>query len=814
MQALQSFPLVFLFALNSLVRGQTVDDDIYLTNEENNLFVPISPPIKITFYGTPAVLSPDGLKALVTAASAFATTRMRVYFNKNTEPTAYFFDRVIFEAIDVKTRVFGQARKLRVFEVAETEMELQYAQENEEWASRINSPNEWNIALSRAQPYESDERELQQVLYGQSITLVGNMTFSLVPSAPAQLCNDQLLFEMNRLWGLRSQIIATNHPDLVNIKDYGMGTEVGTMPPTPSPTRSPTESPTVSPAHFPSLSPTTDNPTVTFKPTISAQPSLHPSISSAPSIDINQISNRSSVSNQYITNVIVPVACAAAVIGLGFLLFAKKRRGKKVKTKTLNEDNLDDPDEEIGASLLGFGPPTKDDDVSEEESSSGSDILDTGTSGGSPAKQPHTISSNQTMKVSNVGKRAETIEEAWTTLIPPNSIKGRNNQLSRANSANSEVKFPVVLENADDDDEEDSEGNSITSETPLHSTPEKLDTSTISATLATVDAVSQASLSSPERNEAKSPTMNATLGRFTPTKRVISPPNQVTKVTPSKVSKEEFEQQDWGVDIPFHWTPETSKIKFLNGGKRSGSKNVDPDIEISGSFPTFDDAEEPPIPPPGSSEQNMESTVGDSSAFSNSLHPGDWSNNGGATDEEDTTNDPNITATGIRYNISPDAEPSIRTKNSQHSVESSPSSSKGSSKQLIHDLVWLEKKIADVRARVDRLDGDNHVTSSPPLSPNSMDSNVAGSPISSNIVCRDVVAPAGKLHIVIHSTKDGPAIHSVKPGSVLENKIFAGDLILAVNDQDTRNCTAEAVMDIMSKSSSRQRKLTVIHASL
>ena len=87
-----------------------------------------------------------------------------------------------------------------------------------------------------------------------------------------------------------------------------------------------------------------------------------------------------------------------------------------------------------------------------------------------------------------------------------------------------------------------------------------------------------------------------------------------------------------------------------------------------------------------------------------------------------------------------------------------------------------------------------------------------GSPISANIVCRDVIAPAGKLQIIIHSTKDGPAIHSDKHGSVLEGKIFAGDLILSVNDIDTRAFDAEAVMELMSKSSDGERKLTVLHA--
>lgn len=53
--------------------------------------------------------------------------------------------------------------------------------------------------------------------------------------------------------------------------------------------------------------------------------------------------------------------------------------------------------------------------------------------------------------------------------------------------------------------------------------------------------------------------------------------------------------------------------------------------------------------------------------------------------------------------------------------------------------------------------------------------------IMSSIVCRDCYAPPGKLNIVIHSTKDGPTVHSVKPGSSLEGHIFPGDLIIAVS---------------------------------
>jgi hypothetical protein len=99
------------------------------------------------------------------------------------------------------------------------------------------------------------------------------------------------------------------------------------------------------------------------------------------------------------------------------------------------------------------------------------------------------------------------------------------------------------------------------------------------------------------------------------------------------------------------------------------------------------------------------------------------------------------------------------------------------SRQLINDLVWLEKKIADVRKST-TVDGSaNNAVSSPAglkqtdslsysskeaaISPSSAEDS-AKDPLEDKmkgIVCRDCFAPPGKLHIVIHSTKDGPAVH-------------------------------------------------------
>ena len=79
------------------------------------------------------------------------------------------------------------------------------------------------------------------------------------------------------------------------------------------------------------------------------------------------------------------------------------------------------------------------------------------------------------------------------------------------------------------------------------------------------------------------------------------------------------------------------------------------------------------------------------------------------------------------------------------------------------------------------------------------------------IVCRDCLAPPGKLKIIIHSTKDGPAVHTVKEGSVLEGQIFPGDLIISVDTVDTRSYSAEQVMKMMTARTGFERKITVLH---
>lgn len=171
------------------------------------------------------------------------------------------------------------------------------------------------------------------------------------------------------------------------------------------------------------------------------------------------------------------------------------------------------------------------------------------------------------------------------------------------------------------------------------------------------------------------------------------------------------------------------------------------------------------------------------------------------------------------------------------------------SKKLISDLVWLEKKIAATNNTVVSSPDSTEVgcpttsgkkiktkerrhsidslsfRSSGESYAGSVDSTVElGSPNATSafrsseslkglqtILCRDCFAPPGKLKIVIHSTKDGPAVHTVKDGSSLKGHIFPGDLIISVDGVDTRSYTAEQVMKMMTARSKYERKITVLH---
>jgi len=140
------------------------------------------------------------------------------------------------------------------------------------------------------------------------------------------------------------------------------------------------------------------------------------------------------------------------------------------------------------------------------------------------------------------------------------------------------------------------------------------------------------------------------------------------------------------------------------------------------------------------------------------------------------------------------------------------------SRQLISDLVWLEQKISNVRGgtkltrSTPAMESDDSVMYDSRNRQSELSANYssASEKDPSNIVCRDCYAPPGKLNIVIHSTKDGPAVHTVKDGSSLEGEIYPGDLIISVDNLDTRTCTAEEIMNMMASKGDQERKITVL----
>ena len=75
---------------------------------------------------------------------------------------------------------------------------------------------------------------------------------------------------------------------------------------------------------------------------------------------------------------------------------------------------------------------------------------------------------------------------------------------------------------------------------------------------------------------------------------------------------------------------------------------------------------------------------------------------------------------------------------------------------------------------------------------------------------RVVLAPPGKLGIIIDTSSQGPIVHSVKDESVLEGLVFAGDLIVGLDDEDTSSWSAHHLTKLVASKSKCERKITVL----
>lgn len=161
---------------------------------------------------------------------------------------------------------------------------------------------------------------------------------------------------------------------------------------------------------------------------------------------------------------------------------------------------------------------------------------------------------------------------------------------------------------------------------------------------------------------------------------------------------------------------------------------------------------------------------------------------------------------------SPTSEASFTTGVSSTTIGSDVSRSK----ELIQDILWLEKKIADrsttnLGALATEDNFYDYCSEENTMFTAADENAVKGNNPRRELRCRDCFAPPGKLNIVIRSSADGPIVHTVDESSVLSGQLFKGDLIIAVDDADTRNMRAEAVMKLMHSKFDRERKITVLH---
>jgi PDZ domain len=78
---------------------------------------------------------------------------------------------------------------------------------------------------------------------------------------------------------------------------------------------------------------------------------------------------------------------------------------------------------------------------------------------------------------------------------------------------------------------------------------------------------------------------------------------------------------------------------------------------------------------------------------------------------------------------------------------------------------------------------------------------------------KTVTAPAGRLLLVIDTTKQGPQVHKIRDGSPMEGKLDVGDIIASIDGTDTRTMTSSAITNLMIETSSNERVMVVFTRS-
>mmetsp|Transcript_15281 Transcript_15281/g.22555 ORF Transcript_15281/g.22555 Transcript_15281/m.22555 type:complete len:214 (+) Transcript_15281:63-704(+) len=79
-----------------------------------------------------------------------------------------------------------------------------------------------------------------------------------------------------------------------------------------------------------------------------------------------------------------------------------------------------------------------------------------------------------------------------------------------------------------------------------------------------------------------------------------------------------------------------------------------------------------------------------------------------------------------------------------------------------------------------------------------------------------ITAPIGKLGVYLDGSADvgEPCrVHGLKPASVLQGKLYAGDVLVRINEIDVTGMEAVEVSKLLSRSNKKKRRITVLRAS-
>ena len=145
----------------------------------------------------------------------------------------------------------------------------------------------------------------------------------------------------------------------------------------------------------------------------------------------------------------------------------------------------------------------------------------------------------------------------------------------------------------------------------------------------------------------------------------------------------------------------------------------------------------------------------------------------------------------------------IATKASYNDDDAAMSVTSGPTKMNLYDLSRYYD--SDDNETVEVSVGDNGTV----MSGLTLEEKGADAKPSDDGVVRTCQAPAGKLGIIIDTTKYGPVVHEVKAGSPLDGVIFKGDRIIGIDDIDTTKLSATKVTKIMAEKCNEERKLVV-----